>query len=112
MSNDEILLNCERCGTPLIDDPDDDPTAAPGEAPICGDCERNRNFEADLEALDAQDGAIDGRVHGSDARDALAEPQSRRQAMPPQIMGASTTSSARAPTPERAGTRLARAGRS
>ncbi len=30
--------------------------------PLCGECDRNRNFEADLGALDAQDGTIDGMI--------------------------------------------------
>jgi hypothetical protein len=58
---DDRLL-CERCGTPLGDDPDDDPTGGPGGSALCGECERTRDFEADLGALDAQDGELDGVI--------------------------------------------------
>ncbi len=30
--------------------------------PICGECDRNRNMEADLGALDSQDGSLDGII--------------------------------------------------
>jgi hypothetical protein len=61
MVEDDWLI-CERCGTPLGDDPDDDPSGAPGGSPLCGECDRNRNIEADLGALDAQDGELDGMI--------------------------------------------------
>lgn len=62
MSSDIDVQLCDRCGTPLGDDPDDDPVGGPGGSPWCGECVRNRDMEADLGALDAQDGAIDGMV--------------------------------------------------
>jgi hypothetical protein len=55
-------LVCERCGTALGADPDDDPVGGPGGTPLCGECERNRDMEADLSMLDAQDGSIDGMI--------------------------------------------------
>ncbi|MBA2382773.1 MAG: hypothetical protein H0V73_11740, partial [Chloroflexi bacterium] len=40
---------CASCGTGLIDDPDDDPLGERG-LPLCGECNRARNFDADEEA--------------------------------------------------------------
>jgi hypothetical protein len=37
-------VHCATCGTALGDDPDDDPTGDAG-SPICGECERARNFD-------------------------------------------------------------------
>ena len=51
---------CGNCGTPLDDDPDDDPMGGPDGQPLCGECDRNRNFAADVETLDAADGELDG----------------------------------------------------
>ena len=62
MSPEDGWPNCERCGTPLRDDPDDDPVGGPGGSPLCGECVRNRDMEADLSMLDAQDGTIDGMI--------------------------------------------------
>lgn len=62
VSPEQDWLNCHRCGTPLLDDPDDDPTGAPDGSPLCGECDRNRNMEADLGWLDAQDGQLDGVI--------------------------------------------------
>lgn len=62
MSADADALSCARCGTPLGDDVDDDPTGGPHGTPLCGECVRNRDMEADLGALDAQDGTIDGMI--------------------------------------------------
>ena len=45
---------CATCGAPLDGDPDEDPTGDAGR-PICGECERNRDFLA----LDIQDGDLD-----------------------------------------------------
>jgi hypothetical protein len=50
---DEILI-CASCGKPLGFDPDDDPAGDAGQ-PICGECDRARNFDAELEVLDALD---------------------------------------------------------
>jgi hypothetical protein len=41
---------------------DDGPTGGPGGSALCGECDRNRNFEADLGALDAADGSLDGMI--------------------------------------------------
>ena len=38
-------LTCAACGRPLLDDPEDDPVGEAGR-PICGDCNRARNFAA------------------------------------------------------------------
>ena len=61
---DDIALEmvCHECGEPLGDDPDDDPVGGSGGMPICGECDRNRNMEADLGALDALDGSLDGII--------------------------------------------------
>ena len=40
---------CATCGALLDGDPDEDPTGDAGR-PICGECERSRNFDADLES--------------------------------------------------------------
>jgi len=61
MTDDKWVV-CDQCGTPLGDDPDDDPTGGPGASALCGECDRNRNIEADLGALDAQDGELDGMI--------------------------------------------------
>lgn len=45
----EPTFVCATCGLPLDGDPDDDPTGDAGQ-PICGECDRARNFDADLEA--------------------------------------------------------------
>ncbi len=50
---DQILV-CATCGHALDGDPDEDPTGDAG-MPICGECERNRDFVA----LDLQDGVED-----------------------------------------------------
>jgi hypothetical protein len=57
---DEALEVCHRCGAPLLDDPDDDPVGGPDGLPLCGECVRNRDEAADLGALDAMDGELDG----------------------------------------------------
>ena len=43
-----IARVCATCGAVLNGDPDEDPTGDAGR-PICGECERSRNFDADLE---------------------------------------------------------------
>ena len=55
-------LECHRCGTPLRDDPDDDPTGGPDGLPLCGECVRNRDEAADFEAMDMLDGELDGTI--------------------------------------------------
>ena len=51
------VLRCATCGRALTGDPDEDPTGDAGE-PICGECERERNFLVD----DLADGELDGRI--------------------------------------------------
>jgi hypothetical protein len=60
------LHACSRCRRLLQDDPDDDQVGAPGGAPMCGECARERDFEADRAWLDQQDGDIDGSSSGED----------------------------------------------
>lgn len=57
---DDTLL-CDRCGTPLGDDPDDQPTGGAEGGPICGECDRNRNDAVDFES-DMLDGSFDGMI--------------------------------------------------
>jgi hypothetical protein len=38
-------VECVACGRPLTDDPDDDPIGEAG-LPLCGACNRARNFDA------------------------------------------------------------------
>ena len=47
-------LLCAACGAILDGDPDEDPTGDAGR-PICGECERSRNFDADLQLMDEED---------------------------------------------------------
>ncbi len=54
-------LFCSGCGRPLGGDPEDDPTGEAG-MPICGECNRSRDLDADLEMLDASDGTLDGNI--------------------------------------------------
>ena len=61
LTGDELEL-CGRCGAPLDGDPDEDPAGGPDGEPSCGECERNRNFAADFETLDAADGTLDGSL--------------------------------------------------
>lgn len=42
------LLHCATCGTPLGFDPEDEPDGDAGQ-PICGECNRSRNFDVMLE---------------------------------------------------------------
>lgn len=58
----DALLACHQCGAPLGDDIDDDASGGSHGQPICGECDRNRNLEADLAALDARDGSLDGAI--------------------------------------------------
>lgn len=51
-------VRCATCGRALEgDDPDEDPTGDDGR-PICGECDRERNFFVD----DLADGELDGRI--------------------------------------------------
>ena len=45
---------CATCGAILDGDPDEHPTGDAGR-PICGECERSRNFDADLQLMDEED---------------------------------------------------------
>jgi len=51
------VLHCATCGRALGADPEDEPTGDAGE-PICGECDRARDFDA----LDAADGDLDGNI--------------------------------------------------
>ena len=51
------VLRCATCGRALDGDPDEDPTGDGGQ-PICGECERGRNFFI----VDLSDGGLDGRI--------------------------------------------------
>jgi hypothetical protein len=53
----DLFLRCATCGRALDGDPDEDPTGDAGQ-PICGECERERDF-IDFE-MDRADGEIDG----------------------------------------------------
>jgi hypothetical protein len=60
---DEVpMIACEECGRELAGDPDDDPTGAAAGRPMCGECYRSREFEADVAMLDAQDGELDAQI--------------------------------------------------
>ena len=51
-------VTCATCGRALDgEDPDEDPTGDDGQ-PICGGCERERNFFVD----DLADGELDGQI--------------------------------------------------
>jgi hypothetical protein len=54
-------LRCGSCGRILDGDLEDDPLGNGGR-PICGECNRARNFDVDLEVMDAADGQLDGMV--------------------------------------------------
>jgi len=43
--DEEELLRCLTCGTPLGSDPEDDPEGEGKGRPICGECNRARNFD-------------------------------------------------------------------
>lgn len=60
MEEEELVDHCHRCGEALDGDPDDDPSGGVGGQPLCGECVRNRDEAADLGALDAMDGELDG----------------------------------------------------
>ncbi len=47
-------LRCATCGDALNGDPDEDPTGDAGQ-PICGECERSRNFDSDLQLMPEED---------------------------------------------------------
>jgi hypothetical protein len=53
---------CHRCGAPLLDDPDDDPSGGVDGLPLCGECERNRDEAADFAMMDMHDGELDGMI--------------------------------------------------
>lgn len=52
----DTIVVCASCGWPLTDDPEDEPTGDAG-LPICGECNRERNFAAieELELLGGRD---------------------------------------------------------
>ena len=47
-------LACASCGRPLGDDPEDDPEGDAG-LPICGECDRARNFDLIRDAEEVDD---------------------------------------------------------
>ncbi len=55
-------LECHRCGTLLLADPDDDPVGGVDGLPLCGECVRNRDEAADFAAIDQVDGELDGMM--------------------------------------------------
>ena len=62
MSPEDDWLNCHRCGTPLGDDPDDEPDGGVDGLPLCGECERNRDEAADFESSTCRTASIDGMI--------------------------------------------------
>lgn len=60
-------LECIACGRPLLDDPEDDPIE--GGQPLCGECNRARNFDA-IEEPALFEGLLDD---GSDPDDSEEE---------------------------------------
>jgi hypothetical protein len=48
------LLRCQACGRALGGDPEDDPMGENGQ-PLCGECNRARNFDVELEELSEDD---------------------------------------------------------
>jgi hypothetical protein len=54
---DPPVLRCATCGRVLGGDPEDEPRGDAGR-PICGECDRARDFEV----LDAADGEQDDRI--------------------------------------------------
>lgn len=60
---EQPVLACIRCGRELAGDPDDEPSGDAGQ-PLCGECRRTRDFEADLQWADARDGSLDGTIEG------------------------------------------------
>jgi hypothetical protein len=61
-TRDQEVLDCHRCGAPLLGDPDDEPHGGAHGLPLCGECSRNRNEEADLAMMDMRDGDLDGII--------------------------------------------------
>jgi hypothetical protein len=55
-------LDCHRCGSPLLGDPDDEPDGGVDGLPMCGECSRNRDEEADFAMMDMRDGELDGII--------------------------------------------------
>jgi hypothetical protein len=54
--------DCHRCGSPLLGDPDDEPDGGADGLPMCGECSRNRDEEADFAMMDMRDGELDGII--------------------------------------------------
>jgi hypothetical protein len=59
---DQRVLDCHRCGAPLLGDPEDEPGDEADGLPLCGECVRNREEEADFAMMDLQDGDLDGII--------------------------------------------------
>jgi hypothetical protein len=60
MTKDEPDVFCVSCGMPLGDDLEDDPDGEGPGRPVCGECDRARNFEALVVGTDDDDdGSLD-----------------------------------------------------
>jgi hypothetical protein len=59
MSDLDAPFICAACGRPLLGDPEDDPAGESG-LPLCGECDRARNFDALLEAESLEESTLDG----------------------------------------------------
>jgi len=57
-----MTVVCVVCGRPLAGDPDDEPDGEGQDRPICGECNRARNFDVLLWEMDAADGELDGEI--------------------------------------------------
>ena len=55
MTDSGFPVFCANCGRKFDGDPDEDPMGEAG-LPLCGPCDRARNFDADLELLDDTQG--------------------------------------------------------
>ncbi len=64
---EELPFVCVACGRPLLGDPEDDPIGESG-LPLCGECNRERNFaaieELSLFAPDDEHPDSDGDLDG------------------------------------------------
>jgi hypothetical protein len=50
-------FECATCGRALDGDPDDDPLGENGQ-PLCGECNRARNFDVELKGLSDDDDSL------------------------------------------------------
>jgi hypothetical protein len=61
-TGDRQELDCHRCGSSLLGDPEDEPVDEADGLALCGECVRNREEEADFAMMDLQDGELDGII--------------------------------------------------